>query len=252
LMPEARAYLVEGLERNEGLAYVSEGDPGELRHDLDGIPGLDEHLDRGRIQLLPFDSLQRGEPAAHPATELPLLAALARDAQKTGYRGLRIFANGTVRVRDPARRAQHVRYEHLIDRLCRKRALTMLCAYDRSWLGEDAVAELACVHPIARGGLSPFQLSADPRADLALAGSVDTFSAADLVTALQRIEVPAPGVQASIDLTSLRFIDHRALLTLDQYATRRRSTLVLRSPPHLVLRLTELIPLRAVRLEETT
>jgi hypothetical protein len=248
---EARAYLVEGLERNERLAYVSEGDPGELRHDLDGIAGLDEHLDRGRIQLLPFDSLQGAEPPVHPATELPLLAAMAAEALDAGYRGLRIFANGTVRVRDITRRAQHVRYEHLIDRLCRQHALTMLCAYDRSRLGDAAVAELACVHPMARGGLSPFQLTADLGADLALAGSVDTFSAADLVTALHRIEVPPPGVRTLVDLTSLRFIDHRALLTLDQYAARRRSTLVLRSPPHLMLRLTELIPLRAIRLEET-
>jgi hypothetical protein len=185
------------------------------------------------------------------AAELPLLSAMAADALDAGYRGLRIFANGTVRVRDPARRAQHVRYEHLIDRLCRQRALTMLCAYDTSRLGDAAVAELACVHPMARGGFSPFQLSTDPRADLALVGSVDTFSVADLVTALQRIDVPPPGDQALVDLTSLRFVDHRALLTLDQYAARRRSTVVLRSPPHLVPRLMELISLRAVRLEET-
>ena len=143
-----------------------------------------------------------------------------------------------------------MRYEHVIDRLCRERALTMLCAYDRSALGDVAVAEVACVHALAHGGLSPFQLSAAERADMALAGSVDTFSMADLVMALQRIDVPAPGKHMTIDTAALEFIDHRALLTLDQYATSRRGTVVLRSAPGLVRRLMELLPLGAVRLEE--
>jgi hypothetical protein len=143
-----------------------------------------------------LDTVQPPEPSAHPAAQVPVWATMTGQALDAGYRGLRIFADGTVRVRDPARRAQQVRYEHLLDRLCLQRPLTILCAYDRSSLGNAVVAELACVHRLAPGGLSPFQLCAHPRADLALAGSVDTLSAADLVTALQRIEVAAPGVQS--------------------------------------------------------
>jgi hypothetical protein len=250
LLAVARAYVAEGLARNERVAYVSAGGPGMLRHDLGGMPGLDEHLERGRLQLVPLDTLQAPDSSAHPAGELPLLATMTAEALDAGYRGLRIFADGTARVRDPARRAQHVRYEHVIDRLCRERALTMLCAYDRNALGDVAVAEVACVHALAHGGLSPFHLSAAERADIALAGSVDTFSTADLVMALQRIDVPAPGKPMTIDTAALEFIDHRALLTLDQYATSRRATVVLRSAPGVVRPLMELLPLGTVRLEE--
>jgi hypothetical protein len=246
----ARAYVTEGLTRDERVAYVSEGGPGELRHDLDGTPGLDEHLERGRLQLMPLDTLEAPDPSVHPAAELPLLATMIAEALEAGYRGLRIFANGTLRVRDPARRVQHVRYEHLIDLVCHQRPLTMLCAYDRTSLGDTVVAELACVHPLAYGRLSPFQLSADSRADVALAGSVDTFSAVHLTTALQRIGVPEPGVPLTVDATALEFIDHRALLALDQYAAHGRTTVVLQSPPSIVQRLMTLIPLRAVRVEE--
>ena len=126
----------------------------------------------------------------------------------------------------------------------------MLCAYDSSLLGDAAVAELACVHRLARGELSPFHLSADPRADVALAGSVDTLSATHLVTALERIGVPAPGETLEIDTSALEFIDHRTLLALDQYAARRRATVVLRSAPSIAQRLMTLIPLRALRREE--
>jgi hypothetical protein len=179
-----------------------------------------------------------------------MLAAMTAEALGAGYRGLRMFANGSVRAQNPARRAEHVRYEHLLDRFCLARPVTMMCAYDRSLLGDVTVAELACVHRLAHGGLSPFHLSADPRADVALAGSVDTFSAAHLMAALERIGVPAPGEHGTVDISALRFVDHRGLLALDQYASRRRATLVLQSAPSIVRRLMELVALRSVRLEE--
>ena len=127
----------------------------------------------------------------------------------------------------------------------------MLCAYDSGLLGDAAVAELACVHRLARGELSPFHLSADPQADVALAGAADTLSAAHLVTALERIGVPTPGEVLRIDVSALEFIDHRTLLALDQYAARRQATMVLQTPPSIAQRLMKLIPLRALRWEET-
>ncbi|MDF2712765.1 MAG: hypothetical protein K0R62_8417 [Nonomuraea muscovyensis] len=250
LVAGARAYLAGGLARDERVAYVSDRPLGELRHDLDGVPDLDDHLERGGLLLVPFDTLPATNPSVRPAAELPVLAAMTTDALEAGYRGLRMFANGSVRAQDPAQRAEHVHYEHLIDRFCLAHPVTMLCAYDSSLLDDAAVAELACVHRLARGNSSPFHLSADPRADLALAGSVDSFSATHLVTALERIGVPAPGEQQVVNSSALKFVDHRALLALDQYAARRRATMVLRSAPGVVRRLMELLPLGAVRLEE--
>ena len=86
-----------------------------------------------------------------------------------------------------------------------------------------------------------------PRADAALVGSVDAFSIAQLLEALRRIGVPRPGGQAVLDATDLEFIDVRALRELDRHAADTGATLVLRSPPNLVLRLMELLGVRAVR-----
>jgi hypothetical protein len=250
LVAGARAYLAEGLARDERVAYLSDRPPGQLRHDLDGVPDLDEHLERGRLLLVAFDTLPATNPSVRPSAELPVLAAMSAEALEAGYRGLRVFANGSVRAQDPAQRAEHVRYEHLIDRFCLAHPVTMLCAYDLSLLGEPAAAELACVHRLARGELSPFHLFADPQADVALSGSVDTLSATHLVTALDRIGVWAPGEELRVDTSALQFIDHRTLLALDQDAARRRATMVLASAPGILQRLATLVPLRVLRLEE--
>ena len=56
--------------------------PGELRHDLDGVPDLDEHVERGRLLLVPFDSLPATKPSVRPSAELPVLAAMSADGAR--------------------------------------------------------------------------------------------------------------------------------------------------------------------------
>jgi anti-anti-sigma regulatory factor len=245
----AQAYVAEGLAGQERVAYVSEGGPDELRHDLDGVPALDDELDRGRLQLVPMSTLPGSDPSVDPAVELPLLAAMTEKAVAAGYRALRVFARRTNRVRDPARRAQHVRYEHLIDRFCLEHPLTMLCAYDAAALGNSAVAELACVHALAHQALSPFQVHAVRSADAALAGNVDVFCTDQLEQALQRIGIATPGGTVVVDATGLEFMDVRGLLTLDRYAAASDTFMVLRSPPTVVTRLANLVDLIALRVE---
>ena len=174
---------------------------------------------------------------------------MTEDALAAGYRALRVFARGSSQVRDPARRAQQVRYEHLIDRFCLEHPLTMLCAYDAAALGNSAVAELACVHALAHEALSPFQVHAVRSADAALAGNVDVFCTDQLEQALQRIGIATSRGTVVIDVTNLEFIDVRGLLTLDRYAAGSDAVIVLRSPPSVVTRLSNLVDLIAVRVE---
>src|SRR5215210_2986969 len=130
----ARAFVAEGLGRDERVAYVGQGRPRELRHDLAGISDLQDCLDRGQLQVTD-------------------IAAMTRDALDAGYTGLRVVANGTVRVIDPRRRDRIVHFEHLIDRFCLDHAFTRLCAFDVTALGKDLLGELGCVHTLTRGEL---------------------------------------------------------------------------------------------------
>jgi anti-anti-sigma regulatory factor len=245
----AQAFVAEGLAAQERVAYVGEGGPDELRRDLDGVPALDDDLDGGRLQLIPINTLPASDASVDPVVELPLLAAMTETALAAGYRALRVFARATRRVRDPARRAQHVRYEHLIDQFCLEHPLTMFCAYDAAVLGNSAVAELACVHALVHEALSPFRLSASRSADAALAGNVDVFCTDQLEQALERVGVAASGGTVVIDAAGLEFIDARGLLTLDRHAAASNAIVVLRSPPTVVTRLSKLVDLIALRFE---
>jgi hypothetical protein len=245
----ARPYVSEGLARGERVAYVADRAASELRQDLDGLPGLDEHVERGRLQLVPVATVPAADPAVDPAAELVVLAEMTAQALDGGYAGLRMFADGTDRARDPVRRARQVRYEHLIDRFCLEHALTMLCAYDAAALGNSAVAEVVCVHALAHGDLSPFQVHATSGADAALAGEVDVFCLDQLEQALERIGVGASGGKVVIDAADLKFIDIRGLLTLDRHAIGTETTMVLRSPPAVVTRLLTLVDLIALQVE---
>jgi anti-anti-sigma regulatory factor len=245
----ARAFLMEGLGRDERVAYVGEGRPGDLQRDLAGIPGLADCLDRGQLQVADIATMPASDPSTDPVDELIDLAAMTQDSLDAGYTGLRMVANGTTRLVDGRRRARFVRYEHLVDRFCLDHAFTGLCALDLTAVGDGLLGELGCVHALTRGELSPFQLRATRRADAALVGSIDAFCAAHLVVTLQRICVPRPQGRAVLDAIDLEFIDVRALLELDRYAAQNGATLVLRSPSSIVSRLMELVDLRAVRLE---
>jgi len=248
----ARAFVTEGLGRDERVAYVGQGRPRELRHDLVGLADLQDCLDRGQLQVTDIAAMPASDPAADPVDELTDLAAMTQDSLDAGYTGLRIVANGTLRVLNPRRRDRIVHYEHPIDRFCLDHAYTRLCAFDTTTLGADVLAELGCVHTLTYGELSPFQLCAARGVDAALVGSVDAFCIAQLLQALRRIGVPPPGGQAVLDATELEFVDVRALRDLDRHAADAGATLVLRSPPKFVLRLMELLGVRAVQVERPT
>ena len=89
----ARPYVAEGLARGERVAYVADRDPSELRQDLDGLPGLDEHVERGRLELVPVATLPASDPSV-PDAELVMLAEMTTQALDAGYAGLRMFVNG--------------------------------------------------------------------------------------------------------------------------------------------------------------
>jgi hypothetical protein len=245
----ARAFVVEGLGRDERVAYVGEGGAHDLQRDLAGISGLQDCLDRGQLQVADIATMSASDPSTDPVDELIDLAAMTRDSLDSGYTGLRMVANRTMQLADARRRARLVRYEHLVDKFCLDHAFTSLCALNVATLGEGLIAELGCVHALTHGELAPFQLRAARGADAALAGSVDAFCAARLVEALQRIGIPKPRDRAVLDATELEFIDFRALIELDRCAIQYRATLVLRSPPTVVPRLMGLVDLTALRVE---
>jgi hypothetical protein len=130
-----------------------------------------------------------------------------------------------------------------------------LCGYDIGELGSAAVAELACLHPLASTGSVPFRLHAEQDIDFALAGDIDLSCAELFATTLRRIVALSPAPervvdgQLVVDGQGLEFIDHRRLLVLIETAQRADATVVLHNAPSSAARLIEVLELDGVHVQ---
>jgi MEDS: MEthanogen/methylotroph, DcmR Sensory domain/STAS domain len=236
----AREFLSEGLAQGLRVGYVAEGDGGELR-------------DLG--EAVRIESLEARYPAhtvIDPAGQAEAYATATEDALTDGFAGLRVVADVTRLVRSAEQLDAFARYEHLVDRYMAGRPFSALCAYDLKELGEDTIAQLAGLHPVANTEASRFRLHApaDPAlGDLSLSGELDLLSRELFPLALDRAVPDAAGGEVVVDATGLEFMDHNHLLALDDLAHRRKTTIVLRTAASTPGRLARILDLRNVRVE---
>jgi hypothetical protein len=250
LADAVEAFVEEGLANREQVVCLADGPADEIRETVSGVASVDDHLARGRIQVVAVADMPASDPMVDPVSELPVLASMAQRSLSAGYSGMRLLIDATARAADAGRRARQACYEHRLDGFCLRHPVTVLCGYDVARLGESAAAELVCVHPLTGAELSPFQIRAARDADAALAGSVDVLCAPQFEQALGRIGLARPGGPTVVDASDLAFIDVRGLLALERHAAGNEGSLVLRSPPSVVARLVELVALRSVRVQE--
>ena len=142
------------------------------------------------------------------------------------------------------------RFEHLFDREMCVRPASALCAYDVGELGSTAVAELACLHPLANPGSAPFQLHAERDVDFALAGDIDLACDELFATTVRRVVPLSCGPELVVEGRAMEFIDHRRLLLLIEATQRAGATVVLRNAPGTAARVIEILQLAGVRVEE--
>ena len=152
-----------------------------------------------------------------PENQLAYYDAATRRAMDDGFRGLRVIAEVSELAADPDRRADLVRWEHLADEYAvHGSGFSAMCAY-RADLAPDALADVASVHPQVRGieESSSFRLFVDGDR-IALAGSVDTFSADRLARVLPSARVNTDGVV--LDVAALDFLDVAGCRVLARWA----------------------------------
>ncbi|HEU4658102.1 MAG TPA: MEDS domain-containing protein [Capillimicrobium sp.] len=216
LRAAAVTFLREGAELGLRLAYVADRPADALLADLAPLPDRDVLVERGALLVLPLgDRYDVGRPIDAEEQASRYEDAL-HQAWADGFAGLRIVADGTALARDPARRAALARWEQLADeRVAAGRPISALCAYDRRVLGDGAIDDVLCVHPLVHrdGEQPPFRLFADG-AGIALHGEVDVFAAAGL----ERVLAASTVGGAALDVSRLRFIDHHGVIALARHA----------------------------------
>ncbi|NUT99738.1 MAG: hypothetical protein HOY78_47780 [Saccharothrix sp.] len=239
-LARVREYLAEGLQLGQRVRYTAVGASADA---LAGIEGVEKALSTGAVQIAPLDDTYSGEPE----DQVRAYAAATEEALADGYTGLRVAAEATPLVSTPTKLTAFLRYEHLVDRYMARRPFSAMCGYDTTVLHEDAVTQLAGVHPCANRP-APLRLHAAPGGEVVeLGGEVDAAGHDLLGSLLERIDGEGDLVVHAPDLA---FIDHRGLLLLADSARRRGGPLVLRTRAAGVARLVDLLDIPDVRVEQ--
>lgn len=244
----AREFLADGLALGQRVWYLGDCDTDAWWDDLQNLPGLNRDRVPNAVQV---DSLGNPDTAAvDPIGQVRAFAAGMQDALAAGFTGLRLVTESTLRLRTPEQLDAWACYELLADRYMTTLPFSALCAYNRTEVSEEAIAQVACLHPTVNGDSVPFRLYSTCGAAASLSGELDATSRELFATALRRADLRPVDGELIIDATGLDFIDHRNLITLAAHARSCHATVVLRTGPATsAARIVEILGLNDVRVE---
>jgi hypothetical protein len=242
----AVAFLTDGLVRGHRVRYIGQGDVDTLRAHLAPLDRLPQARRPGAVEVRCL------VPTTACVDVAGLVATYAADtdaALADGFTGLRVAADSTSLVRTPEQLDAFARYEHRVDRLMTGIPFSGLCGFQRCELGDDTVAELACLHAGGGAGHAPFRVHATRGADLVVSGELDLTTVDLFRTTMDRVGMHEAPAELVVDATGLAFADHRNLLVLEQLAHRHDRSLLLRTRRRWPELLVATLELRRVRVE---
>lgn len=241
-------FLADGLARGLRVRYIAPPDEAALRADLAPLTALPQAHRSGAVEVMSVGGTYAGpEACVDVRTQVDSYTADTRAALADGFAGFRVAAEVTVLVRTPAQLDAFARYEHQADRLMTREPFTAMCGYRRAELGDDAVEQLACLHPGGGAAQAPFRVHATRGADLAFSGELDLTTVRRFTVAVERTGVLDGAREIVVDAIGLEFADHRNLLALERMADRYGRTIVLRTARRWPARLVAALDLTHVR-----
>jgi hypothetical protein len=243
-------FLADGLARGARVRYIGPADERSLRADLGPLLRIPQAHRAGAVEVVSVAGTYAGPDACVDAqTQVDCYTADTQAALDDGFAGFRVAAQVTMLVRTPTQLDAFARYEHHADRLMTRVPFTAMCGYRRAELGDDAVGQLACLHPVGGGEQPPFRVTASRDADVALSGELDLTTVDAFAVAVDRTGVMDGAGEVVVDATGLAFADHRNLLVLQQMADRYGRTVVLRTGRRWPARLVAALELTSLRVE---
>jgi anti-anti-sigma regulatory factor len=214
---EARQRSVEmlsaGLFAGEGLLYTADRPTrAALLDDLEALADDPAELvARGQLSVERLTDLYTPGGVLDAAYRIDGYQALTDQALAEGWRGLRVAADATLLVTEPAWRAEFARYEFEVGRWMASSAMSALCLYDRTAIG-DHTADLACVHPLRHDHAATFSLWGTGDV-VRLSGEVDADQTDRFGDALGIAAAVVEG-DLEIDLSDLEFLSATACVPL--------------------------------------
>jgi anti-anti-sigma regulatory factor len=223
-------FVADGLAQGQRVCYITSGDTAQWSEHLRHLETQPDALNRSdATQLLRLSELYPGH-MVEPVHHMQVFAAAMEDALAAGFAGLRVAADATPLVRTGEQRDAFARLEHLFDQYVINRPLTGMCCFNRAELGQEAIDQLACLHPTVHGVPPPFRLHASiDGAAASLRGELDAAGHSLFRMALRWADLRPSDGELVIDASELTFIDHRSLLMLADHAQQWGATVVLLS-----------------------
>ena len=246
---KAKAFLADGLAQGLQVRYVAAGSSDETADLREWLLG---ELAPDRADAVQVQSVRDTYGLGHVVSGDEQVAAYAdatSAALAAGFAGLRVAADATPLVVTPEQLDAFARYEYQIDRYMIGHPFSAMCGYDRAVLGVDAVAELACMHPVSNAR-TMFRWHA-AESGVALAGEIDRSVQTLFRKALHRTDL-AQGEPVDMDVAGLDFVDHHAIAELDALGRQHQARIVLRNPGYLVARIVRLMKLDFVGVGESS
>jgi MEDS: MEthanogen/methylotroph, DcmR Sensory domain/STAS domain len=215
----ARTALGAGARRNERLLFVAI-DPDPAR--LDGVGDLELLLARGQLELHDVEAIYGASGTFSHTEQLETFEGVLEQALAAGYSGMRVVADNTPLVADASEEAylSWLRWERLTDGFQAASQVTGICYFDDEALDSERLADLAALHPVRAAGATPprFTFFSDDDA-VSVTGALDLWSAERFKRVLRTTTSDQPLV---VDLSRAEFVDHRALLALNDAASAAR------------------------------
>lgn len=224
------------------MLFVSDAaDPARLA----GVEDVEGLLRRGQLQVATVEETYR--EIFDPAAQLAIFEEVLDQALGEGYSGMCVVAdNSRLVVGSDEEFAAWLAWESAAEWFEAKRPVTGICYFDRAKVTATRLADLAAMHPVLSSGFDApdFQVFVDGDV-LRLVGEVDSFCSGRL----HRILTNVPKTpELDLDLSEVAFMNHRALLALNQAAGDRHQVRIFGARP-IVRRVWDLLDLSTPELK---
>jgi DcmR-like sensory protein len=211
--------LAAGAGRYEKLLFVS-ADPDPSR--LQPVGDVELLLARGQLELHSVDSIYGDSGTFSHTRQLEIFEGVLGEALADGYTGIRVVADNTPLVFDAAEAdyLSWLRWEQLTDSFQAVSQVTGICYFDSNAVTDERLADLAALHPVRvqDGVQPPFSFFTDADS-VFVTGNLDLWSSERFTRVLAATPGDGPLV---VDLSRADFVDHRALLALNDAASAQR------------------------------
>jgi ABC-type transporter Mla MlaB component len=240
----AVAVFRSAVRRRERMLFVAE----QPRLDwLAALEDLDQLLATGALHVVPVRDIYLG--SSDVQEQRARFEGEVAEALDHGYSGLRVVADNSRLLGTTEREfADWLAWEAVADEMQATRPLSGVCYFDRLRVPAARLVDLAALHPVRgdRSVQATFQVFSElDDHTLRLVGEIDG-TAAHQIERVVGAAVSATG--RALDISSLGFIDHRALLSLEAIA-RSGTKVQLRGASDFVHRLWELLDVPKPALE---